>query len=113
MTGRRVFEGEGLTPLAGAGPIHRYRPDAGIAVEAVEADDPAAERERFQAARDAALADLEALESRTADATGDAEADVFRTHRAFLTDPTLEGPSSTASTRGGRRKRPSTRRSTR
>jgi phosphotransferase system enzyme I (PtsI) len=86
-----TFTGVGSTPLSGVGVARWYRPAALDLPErpAPETVDAAAERERFERARDAARADLRDARDRAAEAVGDEEAAVFEAHEQFLDDPQL------------------------
>ena len=89
----RRFEGVGATPTLGVGSAVWYRPtDVTDLAEppAADAVDPAAERERFDAAQADARAELEAERESTRERVGDDEAAVFDAHLKFLEDPQIE-----------------------
>ena len=89
----RTLAGTGATPRAGVGTAVWYRPDASLAdaaeAETVAPDDRAAERDRFEEARDRARNELEAERERTAERVGEEEATVFDAHVQFLDDPQI------------------------
>ncbi|WP_408957678.1 phosphoenolpyruvate--protein phosphotransferase [Natrinema sp. 74] len=88
----RSHDGTGVTPLSGVGTAVWYDPSADLELAeppAADAVEPAAERERFEAARERAHSELERERERTADRVGDEEAAVFDAHRQFLDDPQL------------------------
>ncbi|MFB6167601.1 MAG: phosphoenolpyruvate--protein phosphotransferase [Haloferacaceae archaeon] len=89
-----TFAGVGSTPLSGVGTARWYRPAALSLPErpAPETVDSAAERERFERARDEARAAIREARERAAAAVGEDEAAVFEAHEQFLDDPGLVGP---------------------
>ena len=90
----RTLTGTGATPRAGVGTVVWYRPDATRRLaddpETVPESERAAERERFETARDTAREELEAERERTADRVGEEEAAVFSAHIQFLDDPQID-----------------------
>ncbi|MBX0324560.1 phosphoenolpyruvate--protein phosphotransferase [Halomicroarcula sp. F13] len=88
-----TFTGVGSTPLSGVGTARWFRPSA---LELPDRPDPAtvdsaAERDRFEDARDAARAAIREARDRAAAAVGEDEAAVFEAHEQFLDDPQLVG----------------------
>ncbi|WP_224336210.1 phosphoenolpyruvate--protein phosphotransferase [Haloprofundus halobius] len=89
----RTLSGVGATPLSGVGSVVWYRPGEALELDdppEPDAVDPAAERERFEAARDAARDELETERERARERVGDEEAAVFDAHLQFLDDPQIE-----------------------
>ncbi|WP_101297492.1 phosphoenolpyruvate--protein phosphotransferase [Halegenticoccus soli] len=88
----RTLSGTGVTPRAGVGTVVWYRPEADLELPEPPAEgvDAAAERERFEAAREEARAELERERDRTAERVGEEEAAVFDAHVQFLGDPQIE-----------------------
>ncbi|WP_306052577.1 phosphoenolpyruvate--protein phosphotransferase [Natronococcus wangiae] len=88
----RTYEGTGVTPLAGVGTAVWYDPGAESALgdPPDPADvDPAAERDRFDDARERAREELEGERERTAERVGEDEAAVFDAHVQFVDDPQI------------------------
>ncbi len=89
----RQLRGTGVTPRTGVGPAW-WLADRDPADLPEPSDpnsvDPRAERERFEAAREAVRSALERERDRTADRIGEDEAAVFNAHVDFLTDPVIE-----------------------
>lgn len=89
----RRLHGTGVTPRTGVGTAwwlaDRDRTDLPEPPDP-DAIDPAAERERFDAARDAVRTTLERERDRTAERVGEEEAAVFDAHVDFLTDPAID-----------------------
>jgi phosphotransferase system enzyme I (PtsI) len=89
MAERRI-EGIGASPLAGIGPIHWL--DSGVELPPETGDcDPATQRERYRAAKEAVDEALSAERDAVAERIGEDEAAVFDAHRQFLSDPEIEG----------------------
>ncbi|PSP93090.1 phosphoenolpyruvate--protein phosphotransferase [Halobacteriales archaeon QS_4_62_28] len=85
----RTLSGVGVTPLSGLGTVRWYRPDGGPDLDAIQADDPDIEHERFERAREQADEELHAERERTAKVVGEDEAEIFDAHRQFLSDPQI------------------------
>ncbi|WP_117591170.1 phosphoenolpyruvate--protein phosphotransferase [Haloprofundus halophilus] len=88
----RTLSGVGATPLSGVGTVVWYRPGEALELDdppEPDAVDPATERERFEAARDAARDELEAERERARERVGDEEAAIFDAHLQFLDDPQI------------------------
>ncbi|WP_121822226.1 phosphoenolpyruvate--protein phosphotransferase [Halostella salina] len=88
-TERQVLSGTGATPRAGVGTVVWYDPETELPDLPADGVDEAAERERFEAARETAEAELERERERTAERVGEAEAAVFDAHVQFVNDPTI------------------------
>ncbi|RBI62129.1 phosphoenolpyruvate--protein phosphotransferase [halophilic archaeon] len=88
---RTSLAGVGATPRSGVGTAVRYAPDDALDLDgATSADvDPETERDRYEAAVEAAKADLERERERTAADVGEQEAAVFDAHVKFLEDPQI------------------------
>ena len=82
------YAGTGVTPLSGVGRATWY--DPGEFEYDRDADDPAEQRERFEAARDVALDAIATARDRATERVGEEEAAVFDAHREFLNDPQIE-----------------------
>lgn len=63
-----------------------------LAVEQQQVEDPSAEIDRLQSAIDKAARELESIQQRTAEQTGEKEAAIFGAHLLVLSDPELLGP---------------------
>ncbi|RKD98012.1 phosphoenolpyruvate--protein phosphotransferase [Halopiger aswanensis] len=89
----RRIEGIGITALENVGTAAWYDPgtDARLEAEApaAAATDPAAERNRFDEARERAREELERERERAAERVGEEEAAVFDVHERLLDDPQL------------------------
>ncbi|WP_224449869.1 phosphoenolpyruvate--protein phosphotransferase [Haloprofundus salilacus] len=88
----RTLSGVGATPLSGVGSVVWYRPGEALELDdppESDAVDPAAERERFEEARDTAREELETERERARERVGDEEAAVFDAHLQFLDDPQI------------------------
>ncbi|WP_418285328.1 phosphoenolpyruvate--protein phosphotransferase [Halorubrum sp. DTA46] len=88
----RTLTGVGSTPLSGVGTARWHRPGAELTLPDrpdPSAVDPEAERERFEAARDAAREAIRAARDRAAERVGEDEAAVFEAHEGFLDDPAI------------------------
>jgi phosphotransferase system enzyme I (PtsI) len=90
----RTLTGTGATPRADVGTVVWYRPEPSLAdgddAEPVPPADRAAERDRFETARDRAREELETERDRTAERVGEEEASVFDAHIQFLDDPQID-----------------------
>ncbi|ELZ06043.1 phosphoenolpyruvate--protein phosphotransferase [Natrialba asiatica] len=87
---RRTLTGTGATPRAAVGTVVWYSRDSDLGDPDETSVDPPTELERFEDAREAARAELEAERERTAERVGEQEADVFDAHLQFLNDPQIE-----------------------
>ncbi len=85
----RTLEGTGVTPAVGFGPVHWLASELELP-DIPESVDGEAERERVADATGRALEALEDEQQATAERVGEAEADIFEAHAAFLTDPQIE-----------------------
>ncbi|WP_436344139.1 phosphoenolpyruvate--protein phosphotransferase [Natronorubrum sp. FCH18a] len=86
----RTLTGTGATPRSSVGTVVWYSPDADLPDPHGVDVDPAAERDRFEAARETARSELEAERERTAERIGEQEAEIFDAHLQFLGDPQIE-----------------------
>jgi phosphotransferase system enzyme I (PtsI) len=84
-----TVDGVSVTPLSGLGTVRWYRPGDHPSPEAVSAESPQQEQERFDEARRTAADEIETERDRTAERVGDQEAAVFDAHLQFLKDPQL------------------------
>ncbi len=87
---RRTLTGTGATPRAAVGTVVWYDRDSDLGDPDETSVDPQTELERFEDAREAARAELEAERERTAERVGEQEAGVFDAHLQFLDDPQIE-----------------------
>ncbi|ELY97650.1 phosphoenolpyruvate--protein phosphotransferase [Natrialba aegyptia] len=87
---RRTLTGTGVTPRAAVGTVVWYDRDSDLEDPDETSVDPQTELERFENAREAARAELEAERERTAERVGEQEAGVFDAHLQFLDDPQIE-----------------------
>ncbi|ELY96361.1 phosphoenolpyruvate--protein phosphotransferase [Natrialba taiwanensis] len=87
---RRTLTGTGATPRAAVGTVVWYDRDSDLGDPDETSVDPPTELERFEDAREAARAELEAERERTAERVGEQEAGVFDAHLQFLDDPQIE-----------------------
>ncbi|MCL6516475.1 phosphoenolpyruvate--protein phosphotransferase [Alicyclobacillus sp.] len=88
----RTLQGIGVAPGVAAGRAVWLRREAGeVPVRRLGDSEVQAEQERFRAAIDAARLEITALRKRVAADVGQAEAQVFDAHLAFLGDPAYAG----------------------
>ncbi len=92
----RTLNGIGATPRRGVGAaVWVDRTDGAVDSDGTPREEkapesPEAALDRFEAARDAGVTELEAESERTAERVGESEAEVFDAHKQFLLDPTIE-----------------------
>ncbi|WEV42144.1 phosphoenolpyruvate--protein phosphotransferase [Bifidobacterium sp. ESL0682] len=96
----RKIQGTGVSAGVAIGTIHVLESGDGSVERRVVAD-PAAEVQRFRAARDTAIVELGKLRDKTAAELGEGKAELFDAHRLMLKDPdyveSIEGMITTSS----------------
>lgn len=98
----RILAGTGVTPRGGVGTVVWYRPRSVLSelpaddIDSDGEDEKDEEFDRFETARTAAQAELEAERDRTAARVGEEEAAIFDAHIQFLNDPQIEAGVSSA-----------------
>jgi len=88
MSDQRL-DGSGVTPLSDVGPVWWFDGEIDLPPDTGD-HEPADQRERYEAAREAVDAALADQRDAVAERIGEDEAAVFDAHRQFLTDPEIE-----------------------